>query len=176
MVCLPPGIDWGAKDVQFVRKYCVEKNPLAEILWQGKDLMVPDPNVPDWKEPTMNWYPATFIKRHNRAVPHEEYKFRWFECTDGIIYDSESSIVQPSMLRWFTQSRKFCEEIAEVDLNAEQVLTPATGGYPPAQPPALRSELSRENPKKIHRLILCYGQEPTLPEGSKLKPVIRNFP
>ncbi|KAJ7794707.1 hypothetical protein B0H14DRAFT_2621696 [Mycena olivaceomarginata] len=25
------------------------------------------------------------------------------------------------MLRWFTQSRKFCEEIAEVDLTAEQV-------------------------------------------------------
>jgi hypothetical protein len=28
------------------------------------------------------------------------------------------------MLRWFTQSRKFCEEIAEVDLTAEQVIFP----------------------------------------------------
>ncbi|KAJ7859348.1 hypothetical protein B0H14DRAFT_2577260 [Mycena olivaceomarginata] len=26
------------------------------------------------------------------------------------------------MLRWFTQSRKFCEEIAEVDLTAEQII------------------------------------------------------
>ncbi|KAJ7358574.1 hypothetical protein DFH08DRAFT_802392 [Mycena albidolilacea] len=83
-------------------------------LWPGKDLMVPDPNVPDWKES------MTRIKHHNKAVPHDEYKFRWFECTDGIIYDSESSILQPSMLRWLTQSRKFCE-IAEVDLTAEQV-------------------------------------------------------
>ncbi|KAJ7716986.1 hypothetical protein B0H14DRAFT_3631699 [Mycena olivaceomarginata] len=83
--------------------------------------MVPDPNVPDWKEPTTCWYPANFIERHKRAVPHDEYKFRWFECTDGIIYDSKSSILQPSMLRWFTQSRKFCEEIAKVDLTAEQV-------------------------------------------------------
>ncbi|KAJ7369159.1 hypothetical protein DFH08DRAFT_796951 [Mycena albidolilacea] len=114
MACLPPGIDWGAKDVEFVCKYSYG--------WE-RILMVPDPtNVPDWKEPTTRWYPAIFIKRHNRAVPHDEYKFRWFECTDGIIYDSESSILQPSMLRSFTQSRKFCEEIAEVDLTAEQII------------------------------------------------------
>ncbi|KAF8184329.1 hypothetical protein K438DRAFT_1766409 [Mycena galopus ATCC 62051] len=44
-----------------------------------------------------------------------------FECTDRIIYDSQSSILPPLFLRRFTRSRKFCEEIAEVDLTAKQV-------------------------------------------------------
>jgi hypothetical protein len=83
--------------------------------------MVPDPNVPDWKAPATRWYPATFIERHKNAAPHNEYEFRWYECTDGIIYDSKSSILPPLFLRRFTRSRKFCEEIAEVDLTAKQV-------------------------------------------------------
>jgi hypothetical protein len=83
--------------------------------------MVPDPNVLDWKAPTTRWYPATFIERHKNAAPHNKYKFRWYECTDGIIYDSKSSFLPPLFLWRFTRSRKFCEEIAEVDLTAKQV-------------------------------------------------------
>ncbi|KAJ7877119.1 hypothetical protein B0H14DRAFT_2567952 [Mycena olivaceomarginata] len=99
----------------------LQKNPLGEFLWRGKDLMVPDPNVPDWRAPATRWYPATFIERHKNAAPHNEYEFRWYECNDGIIYDSKSSILPPLFLRRFTRSRKFCEEIAEVDLTAKQI-------------------------------------------------------
>ncbi|KAF8217966.1 hypothetical protein K438DRAFT_1747209 [Mycena galopus ATCC 62051] len=83
--------------------------------------MVPDPNVPDWRAAKTRWYPATFIKCHKGAAPYHEDEFRWFECTDGIIYGSQSSILPPLFLRRFTRSRKFCEEIAEVDLTAKQV-------------------------------------------------------
>jgi hypothetical protein len=83
--------------------------------------MVPDPNMPDWKGPDVLWYPAKFVKRNKKAPPHEEYEFRWFECTDGTVYQSEHSILPPGILRTFRRGRKFCEEIDEIDLLPAQV-------------------------------------------------------
>ncbi|KAJ7354108.1 hypothetical protein DFH08DRAFT_804028 [Mycena albidolilacea] len=50
-----------------------------------------------------------------------EYEFRWFECTDGTVYQSEHSILPPEILRTFRRGRKFCEEIDEIDLLHAQV-------------------------------------------------------
>ncbi|KAJ7305681.1 hypothetical protein DFH08DRAFT_824982 [Mycena albidolilacea] len=50
-----------------------------------------------------------------------EYEFRWFECTDGTVYQSEHSILPPEILRTFRRGRKFCEEIDEIDFFPAQV-------------------------------------------------------
>ncbi|KAJ7212897.1 hypothetical protein B0H12DRAFT_1079352 [Mycena haematopus] len=125
IACLPSGVDWDADDVHFVCKYClnVDKNvdPLAEILWPGRTVMVPDPNAPDWKAPGVLWYPAKFIKRHKNASKHREYEFQWFECTDGTVYRSADSLLPPELLRKFSLGREFCEEIENIDLTAEQL-------------------------------------------------------
>ncbi|KAJ7483763.1 hypothetical protein B0H11DRAFT_2231915 [Mycena galericulata] len=121
MDCLPSGVNWNDENVHFVCKRCRDADPLADILWPGQIAMVPDPNVPDWKAPGVLWYPATFIKRHRKAAPHDEYEFRWFECTDGTVYWSEDSALPPLLLRRFCRSRKFFEEINAVKLRAKQM-------------------------------------------------------
>ncbi|KAF8142672.1 hypothetical protein K438DRAFT_1784474 [Mycena galopus ATCC 62051] len=119
--CLPSEVDWHAEDVCFICKYCRDADPLVEILWPGRVVMVPDPNAPDWKALGVLWYPTTFIKYHKTSSSAQQYEFRWFECTDSVIYDSKDSILSSDVLRRFFRGREFCEEIEDVALTAEQM-------------------------------------------------------
>ncbi|KAF8142419.1 hypothetical protein K438DRAFT_1784824 [Mycena galopus ATCC 62051] len=121
MSCLPSEINWTAEDIHFICKYCRDEDPLGEILWPGRIVMVPDPNIPDWRAPGVLWYPATFVKRHKKVAPNHEYEFQWFECTDGTVYQSKDSALPSSIIRRFTRERGFCEEIEYIDLTANML-------------------------------------------------------
>ncbi|KAJ7090547.1 hypothetical protein C8R44DRAFT_891982 [Mycena epipterygia] len=59
-------------------------------------VMLPDPDVPDWK-------------------------FRWLECTDGVLYHSEDSALTVQMLQTCWRNRQFCNEICNIKLAAQQI-------------------------------------------------------
>lgn len=85
-------------------------------------VMVPDPDVPDWKAPGVLWYPARFIKWHeDQARKPKEYEFQWLACTDGTVFNSANSDLPKLIQRMFHRGQQFCDEIAEVKLAAKQV-------------------------------------------------------
>ncbi|KAF7377270.1 hypothetical protein MSAN_00147300 [Mycena sanguinolenta] len=101
---------------------CRAKKKLEFFKWR-QIVMVPDPNVPDWKASGVLWYPARFIERHPK---HErttlEYEFEWMECNDGILFHSSDDATIPALIyRVFYRSRKFCEEINGVQLSENQI-------------------------------------------------------
>ncbi|KAJ7769967.1 hypothetical protein B0H16DRAFT_1452339 [Mycena metata] len=85
-------------------------------------VMVPDPDVPDWKVPGVLWYPARFIKWHeDEARKPKEYEFQWLACTDGTVFNSANSDLPKLIQQMFHRGRQFCDEIAEVKLTAKQI-------------------------------------------------------
>ncbi|KAJ7673387.1 hypothetical protein B0H17DRAFT_1140985 [Mycena rosella] len=76
----------------------------------------------DWKGTNPPWYPARFIKRHERrANQPDEYKFQWLECNDRTLYTSDDSSLPVLMLRTCLRGRKFCREIEDITLVDSQI-------------------------------------------------------
>ncbi|KAJ7653718.1 hypothetical protein DFH06DRAFT_1133850 [Mycena polygramma] len=76
----------------------------------------------DWASPDVLWYPAQFVQHHRRR-PNQfnEYEFRWLACKDGTLYISGDSMLPVLMLQTNFRSRKFLQEIREVQLAEEQI-------------------------------------------------------
>ncbi|KAJ7608527.1 hypothetical protein DFH06DRAFT_1148902 [Mycena polygramma] len=109
-------------EVQCERGCRVEEE--ATFCEVGAIVMLPDLSGQnkDWSSPDVLWYPAQFIQHHRRR-PNQfnEYEFRWLACNDGTLYISGDSILPVLMLQTNFRSRKFLQEIREVQLAEEQL-------------------------------------------------------
>ncbi|KAJ7604281.1 hypothetical protein DFH06DRAFT_1151258 [Mycena polygramma] len=118
-----PGVDWHDPDNRFLCRGCrvEEEATFCEV---GAIVMLPDLSGQnkDWSSPDVLWYPAQFIQHHRRR-PNQfnEYEFRWLACNDGTLYISGDSMLPVLMLQTNFRSRKFLQEIREVQLAEEQI-------------------------------------------------------
>ncbi|KAJ7679609.1 hypothetical protein B0H17DRAFT_1139138 [Mycena rosella] len=97
-------------------------DPLIELFSPNQIVMLPDSGLADWKSTNPLWYPAWFIKRHEkRANQPNEYEFRWLECNDGTLFTSDDSILPLLMLRTCLRGPKFCREIQDIKLTDAQM-------------------------------------------------------
>ncbi|KAJ7662529.1 hypothetical protein DFH06DRAFT_1396565 [Mycena polygramma] len=119
--CLTTQEDWEDPDIVFFCKSCRAEESL-DLFQPQSIVMVPDPDVPNWKAPGVLWYPARFVKRHkDLAHKPDVYEFEWLECNDGTIFHSAWSDLPALMLRMFCRGRQFCQEIHDVTLSAQQI-------------------------------------------------------
>ncbi|KAJ7658760.1 hypothetical protein DFH06DRAFT_1407262 [Mycena polygramma] len=116
--CLTTQEDWEDPDIVVFCKRCRAEEAL-DLFRPQSIVMVPDPDVPNWKAPGVLWYPARFVKRHkDLAHKPDEYEFEWLECND---VHSAWSDLPALMLRMFRRGRQFCQEIHDVTLSAQQI-------------------------------------------------------
>ncbi|KAJ7438874.1 hypothetical protein FB451DRAFT_1415998 [Mycena latifolia] len=59
--------DWHDPDVHFICKRC-GRDPFIDIFKPDQIVMLPQPQVPDWRAAGILWYPARFITRHERRA------------------------------------------------------------------------------------------------------------
>ncbi|KAF7341465.1 hypothetical protein MVEN_01883800 [Mycena venus] len=123
IACLSSLVDWNDPKVKFICERCRE-NPLVDLFKPGQIVLIPSPHVPNWRAAGVLWYPARFIECHkDRAGQKDEYEFRWLHCTDGATFNSAISDLPLTMQRTFSRTRKFCQEIDEVQLTENQMCT-----------------------------------------------------
>ncbi|KAJ7671727.1 hypothetical protein B0H17DRAFT_1141498 [Mycena rosella] len=123
MDCITSLVNWNDPVVHFICKRCRPwPDPLIELFSSNQIVMLPDSGLADWKSTTPLWYPARFIKRHEKRVNQpNEYEFRWLECNDGTLFTSDDSILPLLMLRTCLRGRKFYREIEDIKLTDTQI-------------------------------------------------------
>ncbi|KAJ7137063.1 hypothetical protein C8R44DRAFT_948832 [Mycena epipterygia] len=120
--CLSSLKDWADPAVHYICKRCEpQPDPHVNMFEPNQIVMLPDPEVSDWKMPGVLWYPAKFIRRNERREGEfNEYELRWLDCTDGVLYNSEDSALPVQMLQTCWRNRQFCNDIFDITLTTQQ--------------------------------------------------------
>ncbi|KAF8145746.1 hypothetical protein K438DRAFT_1781660 [Mycena galopus ATCC 62051] len=115
--CQSEDVDWSNSDVIFTCQGCKPKTP-DQLFFPREIVMLPDPQVEEWQDEGVLWYPARFVRDHQKARdPPKQFDFRFFE---GIQWPGaqDDGFAPPSLVH---RDKTFCEDILKILLKPNQI-------------------------------------------------------